>query len=163
MNLVTKILLILCLTLTYTVHAQENNDAGGPPSRDQLIGVWKNVEIPNASKINKVNPWPQKFQWFAFYENGKIYSMMSDKDYDYSSKELMEIFNTLPSNKTPNFVLNGLFLTIDNKENKNYIETWGVNLFTKDFNEFIKKGYLIMSLDNGQGDVVYYRLLKKID
>jgi hypothetical protein len=29
--------------------------------------------------------------------------MMSDKDYDYSSKKLKEIFSILPADKTPNY------------------------------------------------------------
>jgi hypothetical protein len=40
-----------------------------------------------------------------------------------------------------------------------------VNLFAIDINEFLKKGNLIMSLDDGKGNgnVIYYRLLKKIE
>ena len=87
---------------------------------------------------------------------------MTDTDYDYSAKELKKIFKTLPIDKTPKFLLNGQFLTIDNKEIKNYQELWGVNLFAIDINEYLKKGYLIMSLDDGNGNVVYYRLLKRI-
>ena len=74
-----------------------------------------------------------------------------------------EIFKALPFEKTPNFNLSGQFLTIDNKEIKDYEEVWGVNLFAIDVNDFIKKGNLIMSLDDGKGNVIYYRLLKKID
>ena len=131
--------------------------------KNVLLGFWKKVEIPNEDKLNQINPWPQKYQWFAFYENGKVYSMMSDKDYDYSSKELKEVFNVLPYDKTPNYILNGQFLSIDNKEIKDYEEKWGVNLFAIDVNDFVKKGNLIMSLDDGKGNVIYYRLLKKIE
>lgn len=90
---------------------------------------------------------------------------MSDKDYEYTSKELKEVFNVLPFEKTPNYKLNGQFLIIDNKEIKNYEEMWGVNLFAIDVNDFLKKGNLIMSLDDGKGDgnVIYYRLLRKLE
>jgi hypothetical protein len=158
-------ILFFLIFFSISVFGQENkSEAGGPPTISELIGFWKKVEFPNEDKMNKTNPWPQKFQWFAFYENGKVYSMMTDTDYDYSAKELKKIFKTLPIDKTPNFVLNGQFLTIDNKEIKNYQELWGVNLFAIDINEYLKKGYLIMSLDdgNGNGNVVYYRLLKRI-
>jgi hypothetical protein len=87
---------------------------------------------------------------------------MSDKDNDYTSKELKEVFNALPSDKTPNFKLDGQFLTIDNKDIEDYKELWGVNLFAMDINDFLKKGNLIMTLDDGSGNVIYYRLLKKI-
>lgn len=160
-----NILLLLILSFfTTTTYAQEKGpEAGGPPKLSELIGFWKKKNIPDEEKINKVNPWPQKYQWFAFYENGKVYSMMSDKDYNYSSKELKELFDLLPANKTPDFKLNGLFLTIDNKEVKDYQELWGVNLFAIDVNELLKKGNLIMSLDDGSGNVVYYRLLEKVN
>jgi len=159
-----KIALILMTFLSLSIFAQENkSEAGGPPKLDELIGFWKKVEIPNEDKLNQVNSWPQKYQWFAFYENGKVYSMMSSQDYNYTSKELKEIFSVLPFDKTPNFNLSGQFLTIDNKEIKDYEEVWGVNLFAIDVNDFLKKGNLIMSLDDGKGNVIYYRLLKKID
>ncbi|MDG1226342.1 MAG: hypothetical protein P8P15_00045 [Polaribacter sp.] len=142
--------------------SQENSSAGGPPKINELIGFWKKIDIPNVESMNQVNPWPQKYQWFAFYENGKVYSMMSDTEHEYSSKELKAIFKVLPSEKTPNFELNGQFLKIDNKEIKDYTEIWGVNLFAKDINEFFKKGNLVMTLDDGKGKVIYYRLLEKI-
>jgi len=149
--------------LSISVFGQENkSEAGGPPKISELIGFWKKVNFPNEEQMNKTNPWPQKYQWFAFYKNGKVYSMMSDTDYNYTAKELKKIFSTLPSDKTPNFKLDGQFVTIDNKEIKDYQEIWGVNLFAIDINEFMKKGNLIMSLDDGNGNVVYYRLLKRI-
>lgn len=154
---------ILFTLLSFLVFGQESkSEAGGPPTYSELIGFWKKVELPNEDKINKSNPWPQKFQWFAFYENGKIYSMMSNKDANYSVKELKEIFEMLPVDKTPNFKLDGQFLTIDNKEIKDYRELWGVNLFAIDINDFLKKGNLMMTLDDGNGNVIYYRLLKRI-
>lgn len=157
-------LLILMTLFSFSVFGQETkSEAGGPPKLSELIGFWKKVELPNEEKLNKVNPWPQKYQWFAFCENGKVYSMMSDKDYNYSAKELKEIFDVLPANKTPNYQYNGQFLTIDNKEIKDYQEFWGVNLFAVDINDFLKKGNLIMTLDDGNGNVIYYRLLKKIE
>lgn len=95
-------LLILMTLFSFSVFGQETkSEAGGPPKLSELIGFWKKVELPNEEKLNKVNPWPQKYQWFAFCENGKVYSMMSDKDYNYSAKELKEIFDVLPVNKTP--------------------------------------------------------------
>ncbi|WP_196889233.1 hypothetical protein [Aureivirga sp. CE67] len=157
-------ILILLTLFSFSLFAQENNsDAGGPPKLSELLGVWKKVEIPNEDEINTVNPWPQKYQWFAFFENGKVYSMMSDIDYDYTKKDILETFKVLPSDKTPDYKLEGQFLTIDNKEIKDYRELWGVNLFAKDINEFLKKGNLMMTLDDGKGNVIYYRLLKRIE
>ncbi|MDR3273657.1 MAG: hypothetical protein LBT29_09270 [Flavobacteriaceae bacterium] len=158
------VFLILMALLSLSVFGQTSNEseAGGLPALEELIGFWKLVEIPNQEKLNTVDPWPLKYQWFGFYENGKVYSMMSSTDYDYTSKELSEIFKLLPIEKTPNFKLNGQFLEIDNPEIDNYRELWGVNLFAKDINGLLKKGNLVMTLDDGYGNVIYYRLLKKI-
>ena len=155
---------IIYLFLSLSVFSQEKkSDIGGPPKLAELIGFWRKVEIPNESKISKVNPWPQKNQWFAFYQNGKVHSMMTDQTKDYSLKELKETFAVLPTDKVPNFKLDGQFLTIDNKENKDYQELWGVNLFSVDVNDYLKKGNLMMTLDDGQGNVIYYRLLKRVE
>jgi len=159
-----NIILILLSFISLSLFAQENkSEAGGPPKLSELIGFWKKVELPNEDKLNQENPWPQKYQWFAFYENGKIYSMMSDTDYDYSAEDLKKTFGVLPSEMTPNYKLEGQFLTIDNKEIKNYRELWGVNLFAIDINDFLKKGNLMMTLDDGNRNVIYYRLLKRIE
>lgn len=156
-------ILFLIIFISFSVFGQEKkSEAGGPPELSELIGFWKKIEIPNEEKLNIINPWVQKYQWFAFYDNGKVYSMMSDEDGDYTSKDLKEIFSKLPLDKTPNYKLDGQFLTIDNKEIKDYQELWGVNLFALDINEFLKKGNLMMTLDSGNGEVIYYRLLKRI-
>lgn len=159
-----KTILILLIFLSCFVFGQEStSELGGPPKLSELIGFWKKIELPNEDNHNKQNPWPQKYQWFAFYENGKVYSIMSDKDYTYSSKDLKEMFSILPSEKTPNYKLNGQFLTIDNKEIEDYQELWGVNLFAMDIDNLFKKGELMMTLDDGTGNVIYYRLLKRIE
>ncbi|MBW7674808.1 hypothetical protein [Chryseobacterium chendengshani] len=156
-------ILFLLVFFSFTVFGQEiKSEAGGPPKIAELLGFWKKVELPNEEEFNKYNPWPQKFQWFAFYNNGKVYSMMSDDDADYSSKDLKEIFASLPAEKTPNYQLDGQFLTIDNKDIKNYQELWGVNLFATDINDLFKKGRLMMTLDDGNGNVIYFRLLSRI-
>lgn len=161
---IKNLTLVFLLFLSFSSCAQETkSETGGPPELSQLIGFWKKVEIPNPEKVNMVNPWSSKYQWFAFYGNGKIYSMMSDRDNTYSSKELKKIFDILPAGKTPNFKLDGHFLIIDNMEIRDYQEIWGVNLFAKDINEFLKKGMLLMTLDDGKGNVIYYRLLKRIE
>ncbi len=152
------------LLFSSSFFGQENESAaGGPPKLAELIGFWKKIELPNEEQLNIENPWPQKYQWFAFYENGKVYSIMSDEDHNYSLLELKEVFNILPAKKTPNYILNGQFLTIDNKEIKNYQEVWGVNLFAMEINEYVKKGNLMMTLDDGKGNVNYYRLLQRIE
>ncbi len=137
------------------------SDAGGPPTRQQLVGFWKMVELPKKG-VNQVEPWPLPYQWFAFYEDGKVYSMMTSEDGNHTAKELDELFKMLPKSRTPNYTYDGQFMTIDNPDVKNYQELWGVNLFAKDVEELAKKGDMIMSLDDGNGNAIYYRLLRRV-
>lgn len=162
MTIKNTILLLLIFLSTSFFGQEKKSEAGGPPKLAELVGFWKKIELPNEDSLNKSNQWPQKFQWFAFYENGKVYSLMSDEDKNYSSNDLKEIFAILPVQKTTNYKLDGQFLTIDNKDDENYHELWGVNLFSTDINDLFMKGRLIMTLDDGNGDVVYYRLLSRI-
>lgn len=157
--------IITLLFASFTLFSQEQkkSDAGGPPPKSELIGFWKMMELPNKEKMNEVNPWPQPYQWFAFFENGKIYSMMTTTDGNYTQKQLKQIFEVLPKERTPNYVYDGTFLIIDNPEIKDYQEVWGMNLFAKDIGTKIKKGDLIMSLDDGTGHPIYYRLLRKVE
>src|SRR5690606_16322828 len=101
-----KIFFLLSFGITLSLYAQNTSEMGGPPTRNELIGYWKKIITPNEEKLNKENPWPQKYQWFAFYENGKVSSMMSDVDYDYTSKDLEPIFTMMQSANSPTFNLN---------------------------------------------------------
>lgn len=158
-----KFILILIITFSYSSFAQlKSNENGGPPTIAELIGFWKKVDYPAAERKSKVNPWPQKYQWFAFYENGKVYSMMTEKDENYTSKELQKIFNVLSKESNPEYKYKGGILLITNKDIKDYREIWGVNQFAKDINEYMKTGRVMMTLDDGNGKVIYYRLLEKI-
>lgn len=120
------------------------------------------VELPK-KEVNQVDPWPQPYQWFAFYEDGKVYSMMTSMDGSHTAKELDELFKTLPKSRTPNYTYDGRFMTIDNPDIKNYQEVWGVNLFARDVEGLAKKGDIIMSLDDGNGNAIYYRLLRRVE
>ncbi len=166
---IKKLLLISLLFISFNTFSQEGNksEAGGWPTRNEILGFWKMVSFPKLEKMNKENPWPQPYQWFAFYDNGKVFSMMTDTDANYTKQELEKIFEALPKQGTPNFTYNGKFIIIVNPETEGYKEIWGVNLFAKDIGSNVKKGDLMMSLDDGSGkgneSIIYYRLLRKIE
>jgi hypothetical protein len=158
--------IIFFLFIASSAISQEKNtksDAGGPASAKELIGFWKMIPLPNKT-ANKVNPWPQDYQWFWFTDKGKVYSMMNSEYKEYSSSELRTVFKVLSKDKTPNYKLQGQFVTIDNPTIKNYKELWGTNIFAKDIEGIANKGDMIMTLDDGTqtGKVVYYRLLRRI-
>ena len=87
---IQKIILITLLFISITAVSQKGNksDAGGWPARNEIIGFWKMVSFPKLEKMNKENPWPQPYQWFAFYDDGRVFSMMTDKNANYTIQEL---------------------------------------------------------------------------
>lgn len=148
--------------------AQKNNSEFGRfAKKDEIVGCWKLVPIPPevAQKINKVNPWPLPYQWFAIYNDGRIFSYMSSNDQNLKASELEETFKVIPANMTYEF--NSGFMTISYSDLKNIKELWGVNLIKKEVK--IKgvaptlPGDIVMSLQGSQKDgVIYYRHLRKI-
>jgi len=151
-------ILLLMLVSISSVNAQK---AGGAPKQEELIGYWKMEKWPTPDVI-KVNPWPQPYQWFAFYEDGRMLSMMNSTDGNYTSSDLEEIFSSLPKQKSPKYELKGLFLIVENPNIKDYQEMWGMNLFNRDVGDVLKKGDLVMSLAGSDGAPVYYRLLRRV-
>ncbi len=154
------------LLISISAISQDTNKksaAGGPASAKELLGYWKMISIPNLA-VNKVNPWPQPYQWFQFTKDGKVSSMMSSVNKEYSKQELHVLFEAFQKNKIPNYKVSGSFVIIDNPSVKNYLEIWGTNIFAKDIEGIAKKGDLMMTLDDGTqtGKVVYYRLLRRI-
>lgn len=136
--------------------------AGGPPTTKQLYGYWKMVNHPNIDAIQVENPWPQKYQWFALEKDGSFYSMMSDVDANHTAKDLKQIFKLLPKNQSQKYNHQGQMLYITHSIIPNYQEIWGVNLMAMDVNSFLTKGRLIMSLDDGNGNIIYYRLMERV-
>lgn len=154
-----KIFIILLFLLS--PHISQANEAGGPPKAEELVGFWKMEPWPNPD-VQKINPWPMPYQWFGFYEDGRLYSMMKTEGGDYTAKDLHEIFTALNMNP-PRYELHGQFLTVNDPNIDGYEELWGVNLFSRDLGSVAKKGDLVMSLAGGKdGAPVYYRLLRKV-
>jgi hypothetical protein len=154
---------LLIVNSSVSQEKKTKSDAGDSATARELVGFWKMIPLPNKS-ANKINPWPQDYQWFWFTEKGKVYSMMKSENGEYSSTELTTLFKVFPKDKTQNYKLLDQFVIIDNPAIKNYKEIWGTNVFTKDIEGIAKKGDLIMTLDDGTqtGKVVYYRLLRRI-
>ena len=142
------------------------SEMGGFATKEQLIGFWEMVPLANAKSINKVDPWPQPYQWFGFYDDGHVVSMQATEQERYSARELEEAFSVLKS-RSPTFKFQGGFLVIEYPDIPGHMEFWGLNIFAKSElvgrNE-IRKGDIIMSLAGGSdGGPVYYRLLRRVN
>ena len=165
-----KLQIIVAISIFSIFIASCASDTKEPPSSDQygraatpeqIIGYWKLIEWPNPKAI-KVNPWPLPYQWFAFYEDGSLLSMMKSEDENLSASDLESIFMILRSG-APQYHGEEDFLIVENPNIIGYMEMWGMNLYEKDYKDLAKKGDLVMSLAGGdEGRPVYFRLLRKL-
>ena len=138
------------------------SDIGGAPTQSELIGFWKMVKTKELEKLNKVNPWPLPYQWFAFYKNGNFNSMSSSKDENISQKDLNKLFDTLKT-KSPTYNLKGSFISIKYPNLENQYQLWSINIYYKNIGKNLKNGDIIMSLARAKdGKAIYYRQLRKI-
>lgn len=162
--------LILCCffgLLIYSWTQKIDSEIGRFAKKEEIVGYWKLVTLhPDLSqKINKVNPWPLPYQWFAIYNDGKIFSFMSSKDQELTARELDELSKSIPPNTTYEF--NSGFLTVSYSDVKNIKELWGVNIIKREVKirgvAPALPGDIVMSLQGGPKDgIIYFRHLRKI-
>lgn len=138
------------------------NLTNGPPNSDEIIGYWKQKKWPK-STMNKVNPWPLPFQYFAFYEDGHYVTIMSSSDNPVTPDSLDQLKSTFGA-ESPNFKWLGKFIMITNPAIDNYSEIWGMNIIRKmDTRLPFGEGDLVMSLaGKNNGSAIYYRWLTRM-
>ncbi|MGO1117929.1 hypothetical protein ACTL6U_04460 [Rhodovibrionaceae bacterium A322] len=150
-----------------TLHKISNEETqtlkNGPPKPNEIIGYWKLKEWPKKD-LNKVNPWPLPFQYFAFFEDGRYASIMMSADKEVQPESLDAVKATF-GEKLPTYRWVKNFIVVTNPEIENYREIWGMNIFrTKVDGLPFGKGDLVMSLAGGKkGNAVYYRWLTPIE
>ena len=133
----------------------------------QLHGCWKKINFPDAitKQMNKVDPWPRKYQWYCFEQDGTLSSMHSSVDEKITKEELLRSFAILPKTFSYELGPRGIIKTWD----KAGLQTlfWPSAFLGKDVSAegiFMKKGTLIMSLHSPeQSTPIYYRYLSRID
>ena len=113
---------------------------------------------------NTENPWPLPYQYFAIYANGEMFAHMSTHATEHTPAALDKLHEMIPHTVHYAFNADG-FMVVTRDDQPDARELWGVNLIAQDFSsggtEF-KKGDLLMSLDDGQGNPIYRRLLRRI-
>jgi len=135
----------------------------GPPNPDEIIGYWKLTAWP-VQGMNRVNPWPQPHQYFAFYADGQIVTIMSSMDQTPKPSDLDQV-KEIFGDKNPTYKWYKNFIVVRQLTIPNYSETWGMNIFRKAEPQLsFGKGDLVMTLAGGDnGEPVYYRWLTRID
>ena len=141
------------------------DERGGFAKPGDVVGYW--AMVPMSAELtakNVENPWPLPHQYFAIYANGEMFAHMSTHATDHTPASLDKLHNMLP--KTVHYAFNADgFMVVTRADQPDAKEFWGVNLLAQDFTSGgtdFKAGDLIMSLDDGRGNVVYRRLLRPI-
>ena len=165
-HLLRRLLLpILALLLLCAAAPLRADDRGGFAKPGDEVGYW--TMIPMSAELtakNTENPWPLPHQYFAFYANGEMFSHMSSHPSEPTHESLDKLHDMFPNAVHYAYNKDG-FLVVTHDDQSFNTEYWGVNLISKDFTmggtEF-KSGDLLMSLDDGHGNPVYRRLLRRI-
>ena len=141
------------------------DERGGFAKPGDVVGYWQ--MIPMSAELtakNVENPWPLPFQYFAIYANGEMFAHMSTHATDHTPASLDQLHAMLP--KTVHYAFNADgFMVVTRADQPDAKELWGVNLLAQDFTSGgtdFKAGDLLMSLDDGQGNPVYRRLLRRL-
>ena len=141
------------------------DERGGFAKPGDVVGYWQ--MIPMSAELtakNVENPWPLPHQYFAIYANGEMFSHMSTHATDHTPASLDQLHATFPNAVRYAFDADG-FMVVTYSDRPGERERWGVNLLAQDFTsggtEF-KAGDLLMSLDDGHGNPIYRRLLRRI-
>lgn len=159
------VLLLLLLNLVIVPVMAEKNPVGQFASRPQLIGYWELIPPhPDYADNPKFNPGPLPFQWFAFYDSGKMVSIKTnDPLRKVTPKDLDRLLRD-QSNQAATFTFSNGFLTVTETGATTAKELWGVNAIIRKVMigkvEYLP-GDLVMSLDSG-GKVALYQHLRRI-
>lgn len=159
------VLLFLLLSLVVVPAMAEESPVGQFASRPQLIGYWELVPPhPDFADNPMFNPGPLPFQWFAFYDSGKMVSIKTnDPLRKVTPKDLDRLLRD-QSNQAASFTFSNGFLSVTEPGGTTARELWGVNAITRKAmlgNVEHLPGDLVMSLDNG-GKVASYQHLRRI-
>ena len=141
------------------------DERGGFAKPGDVVGYW--AMVPMSAELtakNVENPWPLPHQTFAIYANGEMFAHMSTHATDHTPPSLDQLHATFPNAVRYAFDADG-FMVGTHADQPHQPPRWGARPPARDFTsggtEF-KAGDLLMSLDDGHGNPVYRRLLRRL-
>ena len=141
------------------------DERGGFAKPGDVVGYWQMIPMSTELTAQSVeNPWPLPFQYFAIYANGEMFAHMSTHATEHTAASLDQLHAMLPKTVRYAFNADG-FMVVTRADQPDAQELWGVNLLAQNFTSGgtdFKAGDLLMSLDDGHGNPVYRRLLRRL-
>ena len=174
-----KLLVVVCMLGISIASSQtrcfaEEDQPGRFAKRNELIGIWRRIPLPEETAKKFVERWPAPDQWFAFYEDGRVASMMVSGGIDrpLSKKDLEEVLQKVEGSKFVYGDPGGVEITYH--DIPKFKELWGVNIFTRAHqsarlgNIQFQPGDIMMTLDATTYDasksgIIYIRHLRKVE
>ena len=160
-----RALLCLLMLVIYSFPAFGQGNTISVNNSEEIAGCWKRINFTPAEmkKLNQVEAWPLKYQWFCFYPNGDLKTIMTTKGENPTARDLKKALDILPSAIQYSIPQKGIIYTEHKQANEKLY--WVSAFFPQDVqigSQKIKKGTLLMTLRNSSGKDVYYRFLERI-
>lgn len=135
-------------------------------TQTDLVGNWERLPFPTGA-VNRFEPWPMRYQYFAVRSDGQINWMMTtEKQEGMTAGGLDQILDRIPPNR---YQFSGGFAMITYPNTPNMKELWIVRAVQKDMViggvESKLGDVLMVKLQNGEGgeiQPVYLRLLRRL-
>lgn len=158
----------IALTLCFLILSSIVCVAANVPvnSVNDVVGCYELIDFSeNAKKqINKIDPWPTRYQWFCFEQDGTMSTLASTVSQKTSEKELRKAFQNIP--KDIKFFIPQKGVLVTEQKSANQKLAWGASFMENSVSfdgKIIEKGTLVMFLVNdSENKPVYFRYLKKI-
>lgn len=158
-----KKLLLLCFLYPAVTLAAPNLPV---KSAEDIVGCWERIDFSEEAKkqINEIEPWPIRYQWFCFEQDGTLYTYGATSYSKQSSETLREAFKSLPKDITYTVLQDGIIKTEQKSAQQSLI--WGAHFMGNTVlfdGKILEKGTLFMSIfSQEKRKSIYYRYMKKV-
>lgn len=165
-----KLICICFLIMSLLVACSDSKSTANPhvESLDQIAGCWEMIVFSEETKnkMNEIDPWPAKYQWFCFSAEGSLKTMSSSvADQNISTAGLQEIFARVPHDIECFIPEPGVIITkqLSVKQDLGWLARFmGAPAIVDGIK--IEEGTLVMSLySEKENKTVYSRFLKRMD
>lgn len=132
-----------------------------------VTGCWERIRFSDSveKEMNRVEPWPLKFQVYCFEADGTLYSASSSAPMEVSAASLRATFATMPKDISFQIPQEGILVT--NQPSADQRLAWGAYIYSDDIlfdGQVVARGTLVMSLySEKEKRNAYYRYLRKLE
>lgn len=157
------ILFLVLVCPCFTSRVALGDDSMRYATQEDVVGTWKMVPFLHTPKTDKINFWPLPYQWFRFYKDGAVTSIMQSDAANFSANDLESMFESLKVHG-PRYSWDDGIMIISNPDGGPK-EIWEITIFKRDDEingTHLLKGDILMTLQDSNGSIIYHRILRKL-